>query len=146
MPLRDFLVPEEQIKIICKRDVEYANKKYSLFVTNKRILLYKKRGILNKTEDVVCEKLERLEGLEYKEKRGLCNLAKISIKGGLKISIKGPTNEVKNVFQVLELLDELEVKVKTTLTPYTGNSSSYANRPNPFLSLHPSLGCRHLFY
>jgi hypothetical protein len=110
LPLRDFLVPEEQIKIICKRDVEYANKKYCLFITNKRVLLYKKRGILNKTEDVVCEKLERLEGLEYKEKRGLCNLAKISIKGGLKISIKGPSSEVKNVFQVLEYLMNLKPK------------------------------------
>ena len=104
------MVPEEQIKVICKRDVEYANKKYCLFVTNKRILLYKKRGILNKTEDIVCEKLERLEGLRGTRKRGLCNLAKISIKGGLKISIKGPTNEVKNVFQVLEYLMNLKSK------------------------------------
>jgi len=110
LPLRDFLVPEEQIKIICKRDVEYANKKYCLFITNKRILLYKKRGILNKTEDVICEKLERLEGLEYKEKKGLFNLARISIKGGLKINIMGPSSEVKNVFQVLEYLINLKPK------------------------------------
>nr|MBA3749757.1 PH domain-containing protein [Nitrosopumilus sp.] len=91
MPLRDYLVPEEQIKFICKRDIEYANKKYYLVITNKRILLYKKKGILNKSEDVICEKLERLEGLEYKEKGGLFNLAKISIKGGIKIDIKGPS-------------------------------------------------------
>ncbi|MER5174525.1 MAG: PH domain-containing protein [Candidatus Nitrosocosmicus sp.] len=104
MPLRDFLVPEEQIKFICKRDIEYANKKYELFITNKRILLYKKRGILNKSEDVICEKIERLAGLEYKEKGGLFNLAKISIKGGIKIDIKGPSKEVKNMFQILECL------------------------------------------
>jgi hypothetical protein len=108
VPLRDYLVPEEQIKFICKRDIEYANKKYYLFITNKRILLYKERGILNKSEDVICEKLERLEGLEYKEKGGLFNLAKISIKGGIKIDIKGPSKEVKNMFQVLECLINLK--------------------------------------
>lgn len=104
MPLRDFLVPEEQIKFICKRDIEYANKKYDLIVTNKRLVLYKERGILNKSEDMVCEKLERLEGLEYKEKGGLFNLAKISIKGGMKLDIKGPSNEVRNMFKILECL------------------------------------------
>ncbi|MBA3978310.1 MAG: PH domain-containing protein [Nitrosopumilus sp.] len=109
MPLRDYLVPEEQIKFICKRDIEYANKKYFLAITNKRILLYKERGILNKSEDIVCEKLERLGGLEYKEKRGLLfSLAKISITGGIKIDIKGPSEEVKSMFQVLEGLINLK--------------------------------------
>ncbi len=104
MALRDFLVPEEQIKFICKRDIEYANKKYDLFITNKRILLYKERGFLNKSEDLICEKLERLEGLEYKEKGGLLNLAKLSINGGIKMEIKGPSKEVKDMFQILEYL------------------------------------------
>lgn len=104
MPLRDFLVPEEHIEFICKRNIEYANKKYDLFITNKRILLYKERGIINKSEDVICEKIERLQGLEYKEKGGLLNLAKISINGGIKIDIKGPSKEVKNMFKVLECL------------------------------------------
>ncbi len=109
MPLSDYLVPEEQIKFICKRDIEYANKKYFLAITNKRILLYKERGILNKSEDIVCEKLERLGGLEYKEKRGLLfSLAKISITGGIKIDIKGPSEEVKSMFQVLEGLINLK--------------------------------------
>lgn len=109
MPLRDYLVPEEQIKFICKRDIEYANKKYFLVITNKRLLLYKERGILNKSEDIVCEKLERLGGLEYKEKRGLLlDLAKISITGGMKIDIKGPSEEVKSMFQVLECLINLK--------------------------------------
>ncbi|MEJ7642274.1 MAG: PH domain-containing protein, partial [Candidatus Nitrosocosmicus sp.] len=63
MPLRDYLVPEEQIKFICKRDIEYANKKYFLVITNKRILLYKERGILNKSEEIICETLARLGGL-----------------------------------------------------------------------------------
>lgn len=109
MPLRDYLVPEEQIKFICKRDIEYANKKYFLVITNKRILLYKERGILNKSEDIICEKLERLGGLEYKEKRGLLfDLAKISITGGMKIDIKGPAEEVKDMFQVLDCLINLK--------------------------------------
>lgn len=108
MPLRDFLVPEEQIKFICKQDINYADKKYNLIITNKRILLYKKRGILNNAEDIICEKIERLEGLEYKEKGGIFNLAKITIKGGIKIDIKGPSKEVKNMFQILECLKNIK--------------------------------------
>ncbi len=104
MPLQDFLVPEEQIKFVCKRDIEYDNKKYYLFITNKRLLLYKERGIFKKSEDIICEKLERLDGLEYKERGGIFDLAKISINGGIKIDIKGPTIEVRNMFKVLECL------------------------------------------
>ena len=52
-------------------------------------------------------KLQRLiflEGLEYKEKGGLLNLAKISINGGIKLDIKGPSKEVRNMFKILECL------------------------------------------
>ncbi len=108
LPLEDFLVPGEQIKYVCKYDIEYANKKYRLTITNKRILLYKKRGIFNNCEDVICEKVERLEGLEYKEKGGLFNLAKVSIKGGLKLDIKGHPKEIKNMFQILECLKNVK--------------------------------------
>jgi hypothetical protein len=104
MPLKDFLVPEEQVKFVCRRDIEYANKKYDLFITNKRILLYRESGFISKSEDVICEKIERLQGLEYKEKGGLVDLAKISINGGIKIDIKGPSKEVKNMFKILECL------------------------------------------
>jgi hypothetical protein len=104
MPLKDFLVPEEQVKFICRREIEYANKKYDLFITNKRILLYRESGFINKSEDVICEKIERLQGLEYTEKGGLLNLAKISINGGIKLDIKGPSNEVRDMFKILECL------------------------------------------
>ncbi len=97
-------MPGEQIIFECNQDIEYASKKYKLFITNKRILLYKERGIFNKYEDIICEKVERLGGLEYKEKGGLFNLAKVSIKGGLKLDIKGPSKEVKDMFQILECL------------------------------------------
>ena len=104
MPLNDFLVPDEKIKFIYKQNIEYSNSKYKLCITDKRILLYKKSGLLNKCEDIICEKIERLEGLEYKEKRGLFNLAKITIKGGIKLDIKGQSTEVKQIFQMLEFL------------------------------------------
>lgn len=104
MPLNDFLVPNEKIKLICKQDIEYSESKYKLCITDKRILLYKKSGLLNKSEDIICEKIERLEGLEYKEKGGLFNLAKVSIKGGIKIDIKGHAKEIKQIFQLLEYL------------------------------------------
>lgn len=110
MPLNDFLVPDEKIKFICKQDIEYSNRKYKLCITDKRILLYKKSGLLNKCEDVICEKIERLEGLEYKEKKGLINLAKISIKGGIKLDIKGHSKEVKQIFQLLEYLKYVKQK------------------------------------
>jgi len=101
MPINDFLVPEEQIKFIGTKEIEYSNRKYTLCITNKRILLYKKSGIVNKCEDIICEKIDRLEGLEYKEKGGLFNLAKITIRGGIKIDIKGHSEEVKKIFQLL---------------------------------------------
>src|SRR6185312_15755451 len=101
MPINDFLVPEEQIKFICTKEIEYSNRKYTLCITNKRILLYKKSGIVNKCEDIICEKIDRLEGLEYKEKGGLFNFAKITIKEGINIDIKEHYEEEKKIILLL---------------------------------------------
>ncbi|HEY6536578.1 MAG TPA: hypothetical protein VN704_09100 [Verrucomicrobiae bacterium] len=108
MPIIDFLMPGEQIKFDCKSDVEYIDKKFHLYITNKRLLLYKQRGLFNKCEDLICEKVERLEGMEYKEKGGLSDLAKISIKGALKLDIKGQSKEIKSLFQMLECMKNVE--------------------------------------
>ncbi|MDF0681852.1 MAG: hypothetical protein P0116_12905 [Candidatus Nitrosocosmicus sp.] len=48
--------------------LDTPTKKYDLFITNKRILLYRESGFINKSEDVICEKIERLQGLELEGK------------------------------------------------------------------------------
>lgn len=104
MALRDFLTPEEQVKYICKRDIKYENKKYDLFITNKRIILYKERGLFNKTEEVLADSLDKIKGIDFKEKGGLLNLGRISLKGDFNVDIKGPIEETKVMYTILRSL------------------------------------------
>lgn len=63
MPLEDYLLPGEEIRFHSNRNVMYSGKQYELLVTNKRLLLYAKRGLLLKRGNVVSVKLEEMRAL-----------------------------------------------------------------------------------
>jgi hypothetical protein len=102
MPLKDFLLPLENIKFQSKTLVRYANKKYRVIITDKRFVLYAQRGYLLKSDDIISERLDRLNGLEYSEKGVLFREAKISIQGSIKMDIHGPIPELKPLFHTME--------------------------------------------
>lgn len=60
LPIEDYLMPAEEIKLNGAGHVNYAGKLYQLIVTDKRILLDARRGMISKSDDVVSVKLEEL--------------------------------------------------------------------------------------
>ena len=68
MTLQDFLLPLENVKFHSKTFVQYADKKYKVLISDKRIILYAQRGHLLKSDDIVSERIDRLQGIEYTEK------------------------------------------------------------------------------
>jgi hypothetical protein len=102
MPLQDFLLPLENVKFQSKTLVDYANKKYKVVFTDKRFILYAQRGHFVKSDDLVSERLDRLNGLEYSEKGLIFRSAKISIRGTTQLDIHGPISELKPLFHAME--------------------------------------------
>jgi hypothetical protein len=108
MPLQDFLLPSENVKFHSNTLVRYADKKYRVLITDKRIILFAQRGYLLKSDDIVSERLDRLHGLEYSEKGLIFRIAKISVQGTTRIDIFGPTSELKPLFHNMQSLINVE--------------------------------------
>jgi hypothetical protein len=103
MVLDDFLLPAENIRFSTNEEiVEYADKKYRVLVTDKRLILYARRGMLVRSDDIVSEKIDSLFGLKYFEKGILFRSAIISIQGSVKLEIRGSTSNMKPLYHSLQ--------------------------------------------
>jgi hypothetical protein len=103
MVLDDFLLPAENIRFSSKDEiVEYGDKKYTVLVTDKRLILYARRGMLLKSDDIVSERLDSLYGLKYLERGVLFRSAAISIQGSVKLEIRGSPSNLKPLYHSLQ--------------------------------------------
>lgn len=100
MPVEDYLMPAEKIKFSGSGQVNYAGKLFQLIITNKRIRLYARRGMISKSDDIVSVKLDELHDIKYRES-GL-----VSKKGDIHLETEksvmdlyGPAIEIKAVYQ-----------------------------------------------
>ena len=89
MPLQDYLLPLENIKFYSKTSVLYGGKRYNVLVTDKRLILFAQRGHILRSDDIVSERLDRLQGLEYSEKGLLIKRGKVCVQGVSKMEIRG---------------------------------------------------------
>ena len=104
MPLRDYLLPLENVKFHSTSLVRYGVKKYNVLITDKRIILFAQRGHLLKSDDIVSERLDRLYGLEYSEKGLIFRLARITVQGTTRMDLYGPPSEIKPLFHNMQSL------------------------------------------
>jgi hypothetical protein len=102
MPLDDFLIPGESIKFSSRTIIEFGGKPYKVFVTDKRLLLYARRGLMLKSDDIIGEKLDNLHGIKYSESGRLFKSATISIQGAMKFDLIGTKSEIKPLFHSLQ--------------------------------------------
>lgn len=103
MVLDDFLLPAENMRFSSDQEIaEYGDKKYRVFVTDKRLILYARRGTLIKSDDIVSERLEVLHGLKYLERGMLFRSASISIQGNVKLEIRGSPSKIKPLYHSLQ--------------------------------------------
>lgn len=101
MPLKDFLVPNEEIKFQSATDVEYGSKHYQVIVTDKRLILYARRGLVFKSDDAVTEKLDNIQGIKYAEKGIISKKGVISVEGKTRFELAGSASEMKALYQSL---------------------------------------------
>ena len=100
MPLEDYLMPAEEIKFSGSGLVNYGGRQYQLILTNKRILLYARRGMISKSDDVVSVKLTELHDIKYKESGLIGKKGDIHLQTDKTImDLYGPAMEIKAVYQ-----------------------------------------------
>ncbi|MEM3602769.1 MAG: hypothetical protein QXN87_08880 [Candidatus Bathyarchaeia archaeon] len=76
-----------------------------MLTTNKRLLLYAKRGLLIKSDDVVSVKQEELHGVKYKERGLIHKTGILEVHGKKLIQLEGSPAEMKALYrQILQFI------------------------------------------
>jgi len=101
--LEDFLLPGEVV-IFQSGKVKSLNDRFIFYITDQRILLHRRRGVVFKKDRVISERIENIRTLDYDEK-GL-----VKRKGVLRIEtmskkmepIEGRVPDIKAIWQELQ--------------------------------------------
>ena len=101
MLLQDFLLPNENVRFESTGDVKYGGKGYRVIISDKRCILYARRGLLVKNDDVVSEKLDDCQGIKYNEKGIIGKKGIIEIHSKTKFQLEGSAIEMKALYQNL---------------------------------------------
>ncbi len=101
--LEDFLFPGEAI-VFQSGKVKSLNDHFDLYITDQRILLHRRRGVVFKKDRIVAERLEDVRTLHYNEKgmvkrRGVLLIETISKKME---PIEGSVLDIKAIWQELQ--------------------------------------------
>ena len=100
MPLRDYLMPGEEVKFQSDSSVRYGNKPYKVILSDRRILLYAQRGTLSKNDDIVTQKLTELQAVKYTEKGLITKRGTIRVQSSkTEMDLTGPAEEIKALYQ-----------------------------------------------
>jgi hypothetical protein len=101
--LSDFLSPGETI-VFQSRKIESLNDKFFFYITNKRILLHRRRGVLLKKDRIIAERIEDIRTMHYSEegvfrKKGVLCIETFSKKMD---PIVGRVQDMKAIWQEMQ--------------------------------------------
>jgi len=101
--LEDFLLPGEVV-IFQSGKVKSLNDHFIFYITDQRILLHRRRGVVFKKDRVISERIENLRTLDYDEKglvkkKGVLRIETISKKME---PIEGKVLDIKAIWQELQ--------------------------------------------
>ncbi|MDA4123909.1 MAG: hypothetical protein OK438_00470 [Thaumarchaeota archaeon] len=93
-------MPGEQVKFHSSRRVRFGNKLYQVILSDRRILLYAQRGAIFKSDDIVTQKLEDLQGVKYSEQGIIGRRGTIRVQTfKTEMDLSGPALDIKALYQ-----------------------------------------------
>ncbi len=105
MPLEEYLFPKEAIKYTSTEGVHLEEgdpTKYEFYITNMRLILYGRRGLLLKREHMISERLPDIEHISYRES-GFIKRGQVLIETtGKKLNISGKPHNLKAIYKELQ--------------------------------------------
>lgn len=99
MTIEEFLIPGEEIKFHSGFGLIYGGKPYELIITDKRLLLYSRRGTFFKKDDIVIQKVEEIQNIRYSENGILRKEGILQIDAKTRFSLTGHPSQVKAIYQ-----------------------------------------------
>jgi hypothetical protein len=101
--LTDFLYPGETI-VFQSNKIESLNDHFFFYITDQRILLYRRRGVLFKKDRIIAERIEDIRSMQYGEtgilrKRGILRIETLSKKMD---PIVGKVADIKAIWQEMQ--------------------------------------------
>ncbi len=103
MVLTDFLYPGETV-VFQSGKIKTLNDQFFFYITDQRMLLYRRRGVLFKKDRVIAERLENIRTMQYSErgnvrKKGVLRIETISKKME---PIVGKVSDIKAIWQEMQ--------------------------------------------
>lgn len=103
MTLEDLLLPNEEVRY--RREIpnfKVSGEVYGeLIVTDKRIIFYKRSGLIFKKDISETIGLSKISGLKFKEKGIISKKGVIEIHGPIKLTIEGKLDDARYLHQTL---------------------------------------------
>ena len=110
MPLEDYLLPNENIMYQSEFKVKYGGNSYKLLLTDIRLVLYARRGVMFKRDSVVTEAIRNVEGIKFKSTGLVRKKAYLEVTSKSKIFLTGKPEAMKTLYQ--RLLPFLEPEMR----------------------------------
>jgi len=129
LPLEDYLMPNENIRYQSDFDVMYGDKAYTVVLTDIRLVLYSRRGLLFKSDDVVTEAIRDIQGIKYKEEGIIFKSSHLEILSKSKLVLSGNQAALKTLYQ--RLLPFLSPELRTPQVPYPPMPPMNQQQPMP---------------
>jgi hypothetical protein len=109
--LEDFLFPNEIVIYQSENKIRYLGDKFYFYITNRRILVHRRKGKIVKKDRVITEKLEDIKNLSYNEKGLMRKKARLSVQTESKrMFFEGKTPDVKGIWQELQRYIKKDVR------------------------------------
>ena len=101
--LTDFLYPGETI-VFQSNKIESLNDNFFFYITDQRILLHRRRGVLFKKDRIIAERIENIRTMQYGERgilrrRGVLRIETLSKKMD---PIVGKVADIKAIWQEMQ--------------------------------------------
>jgi hypothetical protein len=137
LPLEDYLMPNENIRYQSDFDIQYGNKSYTVVLTDIRLILYARKGLIFKSDDVVTEAIRDVQGIKYKESGIFFKSAYLEVLSKSKVVLTGNQAAIKTLYQ--RLLPFLSPEIRANQMPYQPMPPAYSQPyAPPALQVTPS--------
>lgn len=106
MALHDWLMPNENMNYSAPDTIEYGGAELNFYITDQRIVLHNRKGLIFKKESIVTERLSEIVSMAYKEE-GILFMKKgvLQIHMSNKImDFKGKPESIKVIWHNLQYL------------------------------------------
>jgi hypothetical protein len=103
MPLVDFLAPGENIRYKSPVPVEYQGDVYDFYITDKRLIWYRRKGLIFKKDNIVTEVIEAIKGIKFSEKGLIRKKGFIKIHTGDRtLEFSGPLSAIRQIYTEMQ--------------------------------------------